>query len=230
VRAAALVGCALLAGLTASRASVWASAEALWADAVEKAPRKARPRVNLGVALVARGRLQEGLDEFRRAEALDVGRSVPDEILLTNVVDTLASLGRVDEARQAVLGALERWPDSGVALGLLVRVEFGARRFDAAEAAGRRALEVDPRNVQALKFLGMLRARRGDLETARVYLRGAAAARPQDGTIQWELGRAEEAVGDLGAACAAYRRAATVPGVAAVASRAAAAATALACP
>jgi protein O-mannosyl-transferase len=228
--AVAAAACALLAGLTASRAAVWASAEALWRDAVEKAPGKARPHLNLGVALLARGRLQEGLEAFRRAEALDVGRAVPDELLLTNVVDTLASLGRIDEARQAVLAALARWPDSGVALGLLVRVEFGARRFDEAEAAAGRALEVDPGNAQAQKFLGMLRARRGELGSARTLLRGAARVRPQDVTIQWELGRVEEAVGDLQSACAAYRRAATGQGLAAVAARAAAAATALGCP
>ncbi len=223
-----LVTCAALAALTADRAQAWSSAEALWRDAVEKSPGKARPHLNLGVALVAKGRLEEGLAAFRRAAALDQGRAVPDELLLTNVVDTLAALGRIDEARDELTAALARWPDSAVAYGLLTRVEFAARRTEAAEAAGWRALALDPANAQARKFLGMLRARQGDLQGARVLLGGAALARPQDQAIHWELGRVLEALGDCAAACDAYQRA-TEGGLAAVAGRAAAAGKALGC-
>lgn len=228
--ALALAFCAALGAVTAGRAARWSSAEALWRDAAAKAPGKARPQLNLGVALVGRGALQEGLDAFRRAAALDAGRAVPDEVLLTDVVEALASLGRLDEARAELEAALARWPGSPVALGLLARVEFAARRLDEAEAAAARALAADPGCAPALKFLGMIRARQGELDSARDLLRRAALARPQDGTIPWELGRVEEALGDLGAACEAYGRAATTPGLAAVAARAAAAARTLGCP
>jgi len=60
----------VLAALTVERNSVWKSEASLWADAVHKGPRMARPHVNLGKALLEdpQGqRLQKSIDASRKA-------------------------------------------------------------------------------------------------------------------------------------------------------------------
>jgi Flp pilus assembly protein TadD len=220
---------ALLGGATARRAETWSSAVALWTDVVEKGPAKARGHLNLGVALAARGKLREAVEEYHRAAGLLADGTVPEETLLTDLVDALTSLGRVEEARGEVAAALARSPGAPRPQALLAQVEFVGGRLDAAEIAGLRALVADPANGTALKYVGLVRVRRGDWAGAVPMLRGAAEANRTDTMVQWELGRAEEATGNVAGACAAYRRAATEPGLAARAARAAQSWAALGC-
>jgi Tfp pilus assembly protein PilF len=221
--------CAVLGAATASRASVWSSSETLWEDVVRKAPARARGHLNLGVVRATQGRHREALEEYERAAQWRGDHTVPDAILAARVVDSLTALGRLEEAWQVAQAELDRSRGSSEALGLLARVEYVAGRFDAAEAAAVQARGLNPRNAAALKLLGMIRARRGDWSSAREALGAAASADPSDTMIQWELGRAAEADGDLDAACSAYRRAENEPGLAAMAARAASAVRALGC-
>jgi tetratricopeptide (TPR) repeat protein len=221
--------CSLLAAATASRASVWSSDETLWQDVVKKAPGGARGHLNLGVVHATKGRHREALAEYEQAAQRRGDHTVPDPILAEKVLDSLAALGRLEEARQVALAELERSQGSADAIGLVVRVEFVTGRFDAAAAAALRALELDPGHGAALKFLGMIRARRGDWGSARALLRDGAARDPSDTQVQWELGRAEEATGNVDAACLAYRRAATEPGLPAMGARASSSLRSLGC-
>ena len=52
---------------------LWTEPAALWADAARKAPRQARPWINLGVELLVVDRLDGAEAAFRRALALDPG-------------------------------------------------------------------------------------------------------------------------------------------------------------
>ena len=53
-----------LAIATIQRNALFASPVALWEDAVRKAPAKGRPHVNLGLAYLAEGRIDEAEAEF----------------------------------------------------------------------------------------------------------------------------------------------------------------------
>ena len=61
----------LLAVATVNRNAVYASPVRFWADAVRKAPSKARPHVNLGYAYYLAGDFDNAIPEFRRALAID---------------------------------------------------------------------------------------------------------------------------------------------------------------
>ncbi|MFA5909223.1 MAG: tetratricopeptide repeat protein [Vicinamibacterales bacterium] len=61
----------LLAMATVDRNAVYASPVRFWADAVRKAPSKARPHVNLGYAYYLAGDFDKAISEFRRALAID---------------------------------------------------------------------------------------------------------------------------------------------------------------
>lgn len=77
--AALLVGSTAMGGLTWRRAQVWTSEETLWRDAVEKAPDKVRPKLQLARALEMRGVASEveRLELLEQARALEPKNSVP---------------------------------------------------------------------------------------------------------------------------------------------------------
>jgi Flp pilus assembly protein TadD len=108
-------------------------------------------------------------------------------------------------------------------------VELVAGDDGAAERAARRALEGEPRQDVALKVLGLVASRRGDVEGALSAFRAAAAVPSVDPLVFYELGHAEEHVGNRDAACAAYARAAHLTGNGEASAGARRAAAALEC-
>ncbi len=208
--AVVMVGAAAIC--TARRSAVWNSSLTLWSDTAEKAPQKARVHLNLGNALYNANRPVEALASFYRARNLRRDHTVWGQTLLVNIVHTLITLGRSDEARGEVDRALVEAPRNPTALGLLAHLEYGSGRDGEAERAALSAIAVDAKNPMALKYLGMVRLRRGDVQGARDAFRAAAATRTVDAHLYWQLGDAEARSGDLEAACAAYARAAGQPG------------------
>jgi hypothetical protein len=89
-----LGGAALIAlsALTVARIAVWQSPLALWLDAVDKSPTKARPWLNLGVALQWKGQLQPAVEAYCRALALQPNNELATENLELALID----LGRLD--------------------------------------------------------------------------------------------------------------------------------------
>lgn len=197
---------------TARRSAVWATELAFWTDAAEKAPRKARVQLNLGHALHGANRTAEALQAFYRARDLRADHTVDGEVLFQDIVSTLIALTRVGEARAEVERVLAAFPRDPLALALLATVEYVSGRDLECERAALLALAQDPWHPVALRALGMSRLRRGEVASAREVLRAAASTNAVDPTIFSELGQAEERMGNLGAACAAYGRAAALPG------------------
>ncbi len=197
---------------TARRSAVWSTQVSLWSDAAQKAPQKARVHLNLGQALHDASRPGDALASYYRARELLRDHTVSGETLLNNIVQTLLTLQRADEARAEVSHILARFPRDPEALALLARVEFVSRRDIESVRAALAALAVDPWNATALTCVGMIQLKRGDIATARQALRDAAATQVIDPMIYSKLGEAEERSGDIAAACAAYARAAALPG------------------
>jgi tetratricopeptide (TPR) repeat protein len=71
----------MLCLLTYHRNALYQDAVLLWSDAVDKAPRKARPHNNLGHALATRGEWEAAIDEFRLAVTLDPGYTLAQDNL-----------------------------------------------------------------------------------------------------------------------------------------------------
>ncbi|HEX9242790.1 MAG TPA: tetratricopeptide repeat protein [Anaeromyxobacter sp.] len=99
---------AVLAAATVARNELWADPIALWSDAVEKGPAKARPHLNLGVALAERGLPIPALREFQTVVRLE-----PDGVLgHYNLAESYLRLGLVDPAIHELEELLRLAPDS----------------------------------------------------------------------------------------------------------------------
>jgi tetratricopeptide (TPR) repeat protein len=114
-RPGAAIALALVALMAAGvgtwqRNAVWSSGERAWRDAVEKNPNQARARMNLGVALMARGALTEALAEFEQAAVFSPNYSV----LEVNLGVVKGALGRTAEAEAHFRKAVALTPNSGV--------------------------------------------------------------------------------------------------------------------
>jgi len=200
---------------TAQRSTLWASQLALWSDAARKAPQKARVHLDLGYALRQANRPGDALVSFQKALELRGDHTVSGEALFEAIVSTLITVGRIDDARAEVERVLAIDPGDAAALAALANIAFMTRRDDECERAASAALAAQPRSTvaaSALTSLGKLLLRRGNIAGAREALRSAAATGAINATVYAQLGIAEEASGARDAACAAYARAAGLPG------------------
>ncbi len=142
-----LVGSIALGALTWRRTQVWTSEESLWRDAVDKAPDKVRPKLQLARSLEMRGAASEAerLELLEQARALEPENSVP-----------LAELGVFHLRRNEPAKALEAFEQAqrlapedpqirsniGSSLWLLRRPAESVEAF-------RTALALDPCNFDA---------------------------------------------------------------------------------
>ncbi|MBS1856202.1 MAG: tetratricopeptide repeat protein [Acidobacteria bacterium] len=140
----------MLAGVSLERTIVWQSDRALWREAMERAPGKVRPKIQLARALPA----AEALELLNRAR-LDAPN---DPVIAAEIGKTLLSEGQADAALEEFGRALALDPsnarymnDRGVALAALGQTE-------AARADFVRALYFDPSLREARDNLNKLPA------------------------------------------------------------------------
>ena len=158
---------------------------------------------NLGSALKDRGRLDEAVDSYRRAIAIEPDHAEAHVGLSTALLDAR----RPDEALAASLRALRLRPDLpdvqnnlGTALAL-------NGRFDEAIAAYRKAIELKPDMAEAHTNLGNALRDTGPLDEAIAAYRRAIALRPDFPAAYSNLGNALRDNGQREEAVAAFRRA-----------------------
>jgi serine/threonine protein kinase/Flp pilus assembly protein TadD len=118
--------------------------------AVAIRPGNAGARLNLGIALLAAGRLEEAVGEFGKAVALK-----PDYAMARHQLGlALSRQGRLDEAGAALRAAIELKPTSAATHNDLGVVLFGQGRFPEAAAEYGRAIELFPEYAEAHCNLG----------------------------------------------------------------------------
>ena len=106
--ATVLASIVVVAGvLTWNRSFVWSSPIALWSDAVEKTPGKARPHWGLGMVDLNSGRYADAVQQFEMAKALDF---TPNAIFYSDWALALDGSGRTSEAIQMGRKAMEMSP------------------------------------------------------------------------------------------------------------------------
>ena len=123
-----------------------------------------------------------------------------DHEVLIELINILITSGQSDLALPWITKALERLPENPSVLGLAAREAFDTHRLDEAMAFADRALQQDPRNLDALIARARCRVTRSLWKEALPDIELAAVTEPNDlGTLQllWivetRLGLAERA-------------------------------------
>ncbi len=180
-------GSAALAALalgTALRLRVWDTELSLWSDAAAKSPEKARPHVNLGLALQNLGRDHEARLHYERALALD-----STQVLAFNNLGNLhREAGRLDEARRFLESAVRLDPGFPEAIANLANVSVDLGRFEEAAALYDDALALDPTNFATAYNRAKCFERAGDGARAAAAYDSLAHVRPEDALVRNDLG------------------------------------------
>jgi serine/threonine-protein kinase len=142
-------------------------AEAAYRKAIELKPHYAQAHCNLGIALYAKGRLDEAIACYRKAIALD-----PKLVQAhTNLGLALAAKGRLDEAIACSRKAIALDPKLVQAHYILGILLVAKGRADDAIASYRKAIALDPGYAEAHCNLGHALQRQGRFAQALAALK-----------------------------------------------------------
>jgi tetratricopeptide (TPR) repeat protein len=176
--------------------SQWEEANRSYRDALRLEPRLAMSRNNVGILLMAQGRVEEAERWYLEAIRADPNYAYAHY----NLGLLLHQQGRLAEAERSYREAIQLDPDYAAAhnnLGLLLN-DLGQR--DHAETSFREAIRLNPSDAAAHNELGHLLSHQGRREQAERSLREAirldpdyADARYNLGSLLSETGRREEA-------------------------------------
>ena len=190
----------------------WRNNETLFRRTVDTSPESARSHFLLGAELLEQERFDEAAASF--AAGL---RIAPQHVgARMSLGEAQLEAGTPVEAQAAFEDALARAPSD----------EVRERALTAALAAGRerardamwndarrgfaRALELDPRNVDATNSLGLVLERQGDVDTARSHYEAALAIDADYTPAVLNLASVRMQMGELAAAVELFSRAVTL--------------------
>jgi tetratricopeptide (TPR) repeat protein len=164
--------------LTYSRNAVWSSEIALWSDAIEKAPQKARGYNNIAMAYQGRGMSEEALKHFKLA----IEREPNYPLALYNMGSIYGTLGRLEEAEESLLQALKLRPNYGHAHNNLGNVYLLNGDLEKAKKHFELSIHYRPKNYEAHRNLALVYQQLGEEEKAMEQLRRAEKFRMRKGT------------------------------------------------
>ena len=194
---------AVLAGSSMQHARTFQSEKARCEDTLRKNPSAWLAMNNLGVALAAEGRLEDAVEQYRRA--LEV-RPIYAEAH-SNLGVALVKLGRVAEAISHYREALRIWPAYATARKNLGTALMKAGDSGAAIEQYRLALSLRPDDAETHNNLAIALASTGRAEEAVVHHREALRINPRYAQAQQDLGVTLLAAGRSGETVEVYRRA-----------------------
>lgn len=155
-------------------------------DELRSLDRAAASLLERGIELEQAGRLQDAISAHEEALRLDPGLMQAH----VNLIILYGRAGDFHKAEQQYQKALklnpEKYPDAYYNYGVLMVKE---NRFDTAQAAFTKALEIRPLYADAHNDLGYLFERRGKLEEAAAEYRKAVEERPDFRKAHFNLGR-----------------------------------------
>lgn len=173
VVAAALV-LAVLATLAWRQSGVYRDEVALFGHIVALNPAARDAHLNLGSALLAEGRIEEGIEASRIAAEQRPETAGP----LANLGRGMLAEERFDEAETFLRQAVAKEPRHLSSLQNLAEVHRRRSRYERAEAVYRRVLEIDPRYVLAHAGLGHMLGQMGRHEEALEHMARVVSLRP----------------------------------------------------
>ena len=158
-------------------------AEEILLRVIDLTPTFAKPYEDLGTLLLQRGLAEKAIPLLERAARLDPKQ----EAAHFQLGRALAQVGRGADAD----AAFERSFALSPVRGMMAQAaeHHAAGRLEEAEPLCRQVLQREPRNVDALRMLGLIAAAAGDLDEAENLLRQALAEAPDHIAALFELGR-----------------------------------------
>lgn len=152
-----------------------AQAEQLLRRLTQAVPHMAVAWSNLGVALLRQGRAEEAITAQRKALELDPNFAGA----MKNLGNALREMGDNTGAEAEFRRAIAIAPDADAYNNLALALQ--PRDSDAAIAAFRQAVEIDPRHMKALASLANMLRLQGRIDEAREFWERAIAVRPDVG-------------------------------------------------
>jgi tetratricopeptide (TPR) repeat protein len=144
-------------------------------------------------------------------ELFDRYRLSPDSTVFAPLADACRKAGMVEEALLVCARGIKAHPRYASGHVVHGKCYFDADRPADAEASFRRVLELDDRNLVALKYLGIIRAELGDAPGARRFFEDILSLDPEDRDIRRRLQQLGEAAAPAVAAPADPGRVAPAP-------------------
>jgi tetratricopeptide (TPR) repeat protein len=210
---------ASLGVLTWRQSRVWHDTESLWSHALSVDPKIISAHNNLGLELVAQGRVQEGVRHYEEALSIDsdsadahnnLGKALellgrrPEAVLhyrealrinphyghaYNNLGSALMSLGQTEQAIAVFQEALAMDPKDSMAQNNWGDALAGVRRFDEALAHYREALRLKPDFPEAHNNMGVAFSLMGRPDDAIASFREAMKIDPNYATAAHNLAR-----------------------------------------
>jgi tetratricopeptide (TPR) repeat protein len=178
-----LVACAVR---TASQLNHWQNSETLFQHTLAVTKNNVAVRCNLGIYLVANGRVEEGIDHLRKAVQADPH----DGVSLSNLGAAVATKGSLDEAKDYCLKAVDTKPDCAEFLGALGSVLALRKEYDEAVARFEAALRLKPKYVAGRVSFGKVLALQQRYEEAISQYTEALRLSPGNPEAHFNLGLA----------------------------------------
>ena len=191
----------LLAGFYASNRR-WSEAEKTIREAIAADPKSIQAREGLAEMLLRQGN-QAGAEEALRQASRDLADD-PNGVLI--LADYFVRSGQADKAKTEFAALAAKYPKNlNVQVGY-VRALFQVKDYSTAHPVVSDLIKKNPKNPQVLALNGIMLLNEGKTNDAVNALQSAAKDYPKDAFIQFWLGRAQLAKGDLSSAEASFRR------------------------
>jgi tetratricopeptide (TPR) repeat protein len=199
----ALFALASLAALTWRQAAMYGDIETLWRTTLARNPECWMAHTNLGIVLLQKGQLDEGIAHYRAALQMQ-----PDSWDAEyNLGTALVGKGEVDEAIvhcERAVAMQPNDPDARVSLGDAL---LQKQRVDEAIGHYRKAMALRPDYFLARYGLARAFLEKGELDTAVQHCRAALFIRPDDADCHTVLAVALDQKGETAEAIHHYEKA-----------------------
>ncbi len=114
-------------------------------------------------------------------------RRAPGSHVFAPLADAYRKLGLIEEALDICARGLSANPKYASGYVVQGKCQYDAGRADRAEESFKKVVELDPQNLVALRYLGIIRAGCGDAEGARAHFEHILVLDPDDKDIRQRL-------------------------------------------
>ena len=180
----------------------WSEAETAIQEAIAANPKSIAAREGLAELLMRQGNQARGEEVLRQA-AHDLAGDPTGAVILANYY---ARTGQADKAKSEFASVAAKYPKNLAVQEGYIRALLQVKDYKTAQPAVAELMKHNGKNPQVLGLNGIVLLNEGRVDDAIYALQSAARDYPKDPFIQFWLGRAELAKGDLRSAEGSFRR------------------------